>query len=192
MLVPAEVWNIVQREGDERPVVLLRPVGSEAALPIIIDGFQAASILLGLKNERIDQADRPHTHDLFIDVLTHLGAQLARIEITGIRGETYYGRLILTVPGREEVSVDSRPSDCIALAVRVKCPIYVDEDLVNEEGKVYHVDGENLTVAPTDVRELQLLKDRLRRAVEAENYEEAAKLRDTLKKMEGKPEGTDQ
>lgn len=192
MLVPAEVWNIVQREGDERPIVLLRPVGSEVALPITIDSFQAASILLGLKNERIEQADRPHTHDLFIDVLTHLGAQLARIEITGIKSDTYYGRLILMVAGRDEVAVDSRPSDCIALAVRVKCPIYLDEDLVNEEGKLYHVDGENLTVAPTDVRELQVLKDRLRRAVEAENYEEAAKLRDMLRQVEDKPEEADQ
>jgi bifunctional DNase/RNase len=187
MLVPAEVWNIVQREGDERPIVLLRPVGSEVALPIIIDGYQASSILLGLKNERIEQADRPHTHDLFIDVFTHLGVQLTRIEITGLKRETYYGRLILVAPGREEVVVDSRPSDCIALAVRVKCPIYVDEDLVNQEGKVYHVDGENLTVAPTDERELELLKDRLRRAVEAENYEEAARLRDQLKKLEESP-----
>lgn len=184
MLVPAEVWNIVQREGDERPIVLLRPVGSEVALPIIIDGYQASSILLGLKNERIEQSDRPHTHDLFIDVFAHLGVQLARIEITGLKRETYYGRLVLMVPGRDEVVVDSRPSDCIALAVRVKCPIYVDEDLVNQEGKVYHVDGENLTVATTDERELQLLKERLRRAVEAENYEEAARLRDQLKKLE--------
>jgi uncharacterized protein len=185
MLVPAEVWNIVQREGDERPIVLLRPVGSEVALPIVIDGFQATSILLGIKNERIEESDRPHTHDLFIDLFKQLGVQLARIEITGLKRETYFGRLVMVAPGRDELAVDSRPSDCIALAVRVKCPIYVDEDLVNQEGKVYHVDGENLTVAPGDEREIQLLRDRLRRAVEAENYEEAAKLRDMLQKLEG-------
>jgi uncharacterized protein len=184
MLVPAEVWNIVQREGDERPIVLLKPVGSEIALPIIIDGFQATSILLGIKNERIEQAERPHTHDLFIDLFKQLGVQLARIEITGLKRDTYYGRLVLAVPGREEVVIDSRPSDCIALAVRVKCPIFVDEDLVNQEGKVYHVDGENLTVAPSDEREVEVLKDKLRRAVEAENYEEAARLRDMLQKIE--------
>ena len=73
----------------------------------------------------------------------------------------------------------------LVVQLRVKCPIYVDEDLVNQEGKVYHVDGDSLTVAPTDEKELQVLKDRLRRAVEAENYEEAAKLRDQLKKLEG-------
>lgn len=184
MLVPAEVWNIVQREGDERPIVLLRPVGSEIALPIIIDGFQATSILLGIKNEKIEQTDRPHTHDLFIDVFRQLGVQLSRIEITGLKRETYFGRLVLTGQGREDVVIDSRPSDCIALAVRVKCPIYVDEDLVNQEGKVYHVDGENLTMAPTGERDLQVLKDRLRRAVDTENYEEAARIRDQIQKME--------
>ncbi len=184
MLVPAEVWNIVQREGDERPIVLLRPVGSEVALPIIIDGFQATSILLGIKNERIEQTDRPHTHDLFIDLFKQLGVALSRIEITGLKKDTYFGRLVLTGQGREDVVVDSRPSDCIALAVRVKCPIYVDEDLVNQEGKVYHVDGENLTMATTDERDLQVLKDRLRRAVDAENYEEAARIRDTIQKIE--------
>jgi bifunctional DNase/RNase len=188
MLVPAEVWNIVQREGDERPIVLLRPVGSQVALPIIIDGFQATSILLGIKNERIEQADRPHTHDLFIDLFKQLGVQLARIEITGLKRETYYGRLVLGVQGKEEVVVDARPSDCIALAVRVKCPIYVDEDLVNQEGKVYHVDGENLTMAPNDERELQVLRDKLRRAVDAEDYEEAAKLRDMIQKLERGPQ----
>ena len=184
MLVPAEVWNIVQREGDERPIVLLRPVGSEVALPIIIDGFQATSILLGIKNERIEQTDRPHTHDLFIDVFRQLGVQIARIEITGLEKDTYFGRLVLTAAGKEDVIIDSRPSDCIALAVRVKCPIYVDEDLVNQEGKVYRVDGENLTQAGPDERDLQVLKDRLRRAVDSENYEEAARLRDKIQKLE--------
>jgi len=184
MLVPAEVWNIVQREGDERPIVLLRPVGSQVALPIIIDGFQATSIVLGMKNERIEQTDRPHTHDLFIDVFRQLGVQLQRIEITGLKRDTYYGRLVLSSVGKEEVVVDSRPSDCIALAVRVKCPIYVDEDLVNQEGKIYRVDGDNLTMAPAEERDLQVLKDQLHRAVEAEDYELAAKLRDRIQSIE--------
>jgi len=191
VLVPAEVWNVVQREGDSRPIVLIRPVGSEVALPILIDSFQASSIMLGMQNKRIEGADRPHTHDLFIEILDRLGVRLARIEITGLHGDTYYGRLVL-LPGQSEdenqaVIIDSRPSDCIALAVRAKAPIYVDEELVNEEGHVYHVDGNSLTAASKDEDEMHLLQDRLKRAVEEEDYEQAALLRDQMKKKEEKP-----
>ena len=186
VLVPAEVWNVVQREGDSRPIVLIRPVGSEVALPILIDSFQASSIMLGLQNKRIEDAARPHTHDLFVELLARLNTRLARIEITGLHGDTYYGRLVILPVGsgdeEQAVVIDSRPSDCIALAVRVASPIYVDEALVNEEGHVYHVDGNNLTPAPPEEDELNLLRDKLNRAVELEDYEEAARLRDQITK----------
>ena len=187
MLVPAEVWNVVQ--GDSSPIVLIRPVGSEVALPIFIDPFQAHSILLGIRNERItgEGTSRPHTHDLFLAVFEELHASLARVEITNLTGGTYFGRLIVTHKDNEqEMVIDARPSDCIALAVRAKCPIYVDEDIVTAEGRIFKVEGEEITAKGKPESELESLKLRLNRALETEDYELAAQLRDRIKELENK------
>ena len=99
---------------------------------------------------------------------------------------TFYGRLVLTKEG-DEISIDSRPSDCISIAVRVKCPIYIDEGVVDEAGiSVDVVNQKPLPAAPQPESELNNLKHLLDIAVAEENYEEAAKLRDKIKELEEK------
>ena len=177
MLVPAEVWTVAK--ADQGSAVLIRPVGSEVAVPIMIGQPEAQAIMIGLANHAMP---RPLTHDLLISVLKQINAPISRIEITELKNGTFYGRLVLSQGGKD-VSIDSRPSDCIALAVRVKCPIYIDELVVDEAGISVNIINEVATSASRD-EELQSLKDKLDHAVEDENYEEAAKLRDQLKKLE--------
>jgi len=73
------------------------------------------------------------THDLLLSVIKHLNATVSRVEITELKEGTFYARLVLSVNGKD-LSVDSRSSDCIALAVRIKCPIFIDEHVVDEAG----------------------------------------------------------
>jgi len=203
MLVPAEVWTVAKAEQGN--AVLVRPLGLDVAVPIFIAPLEAQSILIGLGSVKMP---RPLTHDLFISVLESLESSVNRVEITSLKDSTYYAKLILESEG-SEIAVDARPSDCLALAVRVKCPIYIDEAVVDEAGisvkmveektkelKQSEVAGEGASAeepaapAPAEVAalasdsEVSALKKLLDSAIEEENYEEAARLRDRIRELE--------
>jgi bifunctional DNase/RNase len=202
MLVPAEVWTVAKAEQGN--AVLVRPLGLDVAVPIFIAPLEAQSILIGLGSVKMP---RPLTHDLFITVLESLESSVNRVEITALKEGTYYAKLILDSSG-SEIAVDARPSDCLALAVRVKCPIYIDEAVVDEAGisvkmveeknrelKQGEVAGEQPSeesetptvaeVAPVAQEdEMSSLRKLLQAAIEEENYEEAARLRDKIREIE--------
>ena len=200
MLVPAEVWTVAKAEQGN--AVLVRPLGLDVAVPIFIAPLEAQSILIGLGSVKMP---RPLTHDLFITVLESLESSVNRVEITALKEGTYYAKLILDSSG-SEIAVDARPSDCLALAVRVKCPIYIDEAVVDEAGiSVKMVEEKNRELkqeqgageqtaeeaqAVTEVApiaqedEMSSLRKLLQTAIEEENYEEAARLRDRIREIE--------
>ena len=201
MLVPAEVWTVAKAEQGN--AVLVRPLGLDVAVPIFIAPLEAQSILIGLGSVKMP---RPLTHDLFITVLESLESSVNRVEITSLKDGTYYAKLILESAG-SEIAVDARPSDCLALAVRVKCPIYIDEAVVDEAGiSVKMVEEKNRELKQSDVpgagsgrerdaadrghaslpseSEMSSLKKLLDAAIEDENYEEAARIRDKIRDLE--------
>lgn len=200
MLVPAEVWTVAK--ADQGHAVLVRPVGLDVAVPIFIAPLEAQSILIGLGSVRMP---RPLTHDLFLSALENLGASVNRVEITRLKEQTYYANLILDSSG-SELTIDARPSDCLALAVRVKCPIFIDESIVDDSGiPVKMVEERTKAMRPqedsspeggleagampelatigTDT-ELSTLKKLLEKVIEEEDYEEAARLRDKIRDLE--------
>lgn len=130
-LVRAEIWTIART--DQGNAVLIRPIGSEIAVPIFIGQLETQSILIGFGDVTIP---RPLTHDLMISLIKHLGAELLRIEITDLKEGTFYARLVLqsTLIDESEFTLDCRPSDALALAVRLKCPVYISEQVVQEAG----------------------------------------------------------
>src|SRR5512137_1278922 len=145
MLVPAEVWTVAKAEQGN--AVLVLPLGLNVAVPIFIAPLEAQSILIGLGSVKMP---RPLTHDLFLTTLENLEASINRVEITALKEGTYFAKLILESSG-SEVSIDARPSDCLALAVRVKCPIYIDEAVVDEAGiSVKMVEEKNKELKPED------------------------------------------
>ncbi|OHD76448.1 MAG: hypothetical protein A2V99_13075 [Spirochaetes bacterium RBG_16_67_19] len=182
MLVPAEVWTVAKAE--QGSAVLIKPIGSEVAVPIFIGPLEAHAILIGLANHKMP---RPLTHDLLISTLEQLGTKISRIEITALKEGTFYGRLVLSRAGGEDIVMDSRPSDCVALAVRAKCPIFIDEAVVDEAGiPITAADAEKSTKSSEVHAQIAFLQKQLEKAVEEENYEDAAQLRDQIKKLEAK------
>jgi len=164
------------------------------AVPIYIDQYQTQSILIGLGNVPMP---RPLTHDLLLAVLKQLQVSVERVEITGLKEGTYYAQLILNQEN-ETLTIDARPSDSIALAVRLKCPIFIAEAVVEEAGsEISTISGENTDLRAAEsseaeeteesdrgATEKQRLEEKLQKAVEEENYEEAANLRDRLRELE--------
>lgn len=111
-------------------IVVLKEEEGERFLPIWIGPFEADAITLQLQGM---EAPRPLTHDLLKSVMETLGGELLHIIISGLEKNTFYARLVLDVDG-DTVEIDSRPSDAIALAVRVSSPIYVAEEVMEQAG----------------------------------------------------------
>ena len=123
-LVEVELARIVISETSDQQVILLRERAEpHRSFPIIIGIFEAVAIDRKLKATR---TPRPLTHDLLDRVIRELGGALERIVVSDLRENTFFARLEIAAGGRT-VSVDSRPSDAIALAVRAEVPIFVAE-----------------------------------------------------------------
>jgi len=118
--------------GTSTPLLLLEEVGGERVLPIFIGAPEAAAIAYALQGV---EAPRPMSHDLLGHVISSLGAQVFSVEITELIDNTFYANLRLVRSG-DEIIVSSRPSDAVALALRVGSPILVSDDLMANEGKI--------------------------------------------------------
>jgi len=122
------------------PIVILKDVGGETVLPIWVGVYEAHAIQLEM--EKVS-TPRPMTHDLIKNVLTGLETQVHKVVVTELREDTFYA-VIWLERGGEVISVDSRPSDALALALRVDCPIFVD-DLVLKNSKLAASSADRLT-----------------------------------------------
>jgi bifunctional DNase/RNase len=112
-------------------VVFLKEKSGDRMLPIWIGEFEAQAIAMELQGS---VSPRPMPHDLLKTAISDLGGRVDRIVVTDLSQEVFYGRIVIVVDGRT-VELDCRPSDAIALAVRVQCPIMV-EDLVMDRASV--------------------------------------------------------
>lgn len=111
-------------------VVILKEKSYERYLPIWIGPAEADAIAVKLQDISVP---RPLTHDLLCSVLDALGAKVARIIVCDLKNDTFYAKIHLQVNG-QSLEIDSRPSDALALAVRVSAPIYVDESVMEKAG----------------------------------------------------------
>ncbi len=190
MLIPAEIWTVAKT--DQGNAVLVRPVEGEKAVPILIGPLEAQNILLGLGEVEIP---RPLTHDLMLRLLSELGATLERVDIHTLSEGTFFSNLLLR-HGTRTLEIDARPSDALALAVRIDCPIYIESDVVEEAGIALADLKEGLAEKETEdgtedepeaderLTVLSRLQQQLDRLVAQELYEDAAKVRDEIKKLE--------
>jgi bifunctional DNase/RNase len=114
------------------PLLLLKEREGERVLPIGIGPLEAQAIVMPLQGVR---PPRPLTHDVFVEIIGSLGGHLRRVEITELSDNTFYARLTVEASGREQ-SIDIRPSDAVALAVRTETPIFVAEAVFDQAGIV--------------------------------------------------------
>jgi len=163
--------------------LILKETNGPRRLPIIIGAFEAQSIALELEGIR---PPRPLTHDLMKNIIDTFGVSLSEVVVSDLREGTFYAKLLL-----DSVEIDSRPSDAIALAVRFSVPIYVSDKVMEEasflpEGEEEASTNQAQLKEPTASREgkLEKLQTQLREAIQSENYEKAARLRDEIRKLQ--------
>ena len=119
------------------PIVLLKTAEGNRFLPIWIGAPEATAILMKLQGAA---APRPLTHDLFTSILGQLDAKVERISVTDLKENTFYAVITLARESGEEIEIDSRPSDAIALAVRVDAPIFAADAVIDEASVVFEGD----------------------------------------------------
>ena len=108
------------------PIVILKDVTGNTILPIWVGGYEAHAIALEI--EKVS-TPRPMTHDLIKTLLTGLGAVVKKVVVSELKDDTFYAVIWLERDG-ELITIDSRPSDALAIALRLDCPIYVDESVL--------------------------------------------------------------
>lgn len=161
--------------------VILKELNGDRTLPIIIGEYEAQSIALGLENIK---PPRPITHDLTLNIIDTFGAQIERVIVTELKNNTYYA--IVQLRRKMKIyDIDSRPSDAIALAVRNNIPIFVAEEVM-DKGAYTSEELQEIEKGKVDsgLSRLDQLKKELEEAVEKEEYEKAAQLRDEINKLE--------
>lgn len=123
MEVEMKIRGLMMDPVTQMPIVVLKDVQGQAILPIWVGAYEANAIALEI--EKV-QTPRPMTHDLLKNVFLGLDVQVRKIVVNDLRDDTFYA-LIWVEHGGEVMSIDSRPSDALALALRMDCPIFVDE-----------------------------------------------------------------
>jgi len=203
MRIEMEVVGVAPEPNSNRPLVWLRDKDQRVFLPIAIGNFEATAIHMELYKE---PPPRPITYDLMRSVLDGLGVSVVSVVINALREDTFYAEITLAL-GEKQLGIDSRPSDAIALALRTGASIYADETVIHkaglplereveldsdlegidevlkslEDGDESHgVEGTGDIVEP----EVVTLKARLQEAVDREEYEEAARIRDEIGRLE--------
>ena len=179
-------------------VLLLNETSGERQLPIVIGWCEARSIAIAL--DGTEEPDRPLTHDLFKNLGDKFNIVVQKIVIhtliSGIFHSSFHCKQKDT---GEEIAIDARTSDAIAIAIRYSCPIFTYEDILSRAGIIINSskeDIENLNpekeddkiVEPQGINSFSInkLKKLLDQAIEEENYEKASEIRDELKKRKGR------
>ena len=138
------------------PIIILKDLEDELTLPIWIGLLEASAIALELEKE---SPQRPMTHDLIKNILISLKTHVVKVELTDLRESTFYALIYLKMEGKT-FTIDARPSDAIAIALRTSAPIYVDEKVIRK-----------------------LTKANLESITDIDKVDETAKLQDLLEEM---------
>lgn len=146
-------------------------------LPIVIGQWEAQSIAWNMQGIEMQ---RPLTHDLFKNFLDDADIKMTKVIIDNLKENTFYAKINFDIKSDKQIIIDSRPSDAVAIALRMDAPIFVTEDVFEKASVKIDSDPKD------DTNEVGQLNKELDEAVEKEDYEKAALLRDKIKELEQK------
>lgn len=127
MEIEVKIRALMMDPNSGTPIIILKDVNSETMLPIWVGAYEANAIALEI--EKI-APPRPMTHDLLRNLIIEMGAQVERVVVTELRDNTFFAVIEMRGGDGTTLSLDSRPSDAIALALRADCPIFVDMEVI--------------------------------------------------------------
>ncbi len=177
-MIPVKVQKISYYHPSRSYAVILQEIKGDRKLPVLVGAFEAQAIAMALEYM---EPPRPLTHDLIVNLIKGIGSNLAAIRITGLKDGIFYSVLDLRGKTIGHRKIDSRPSDALAIALRLHVPILVAEEVMEAAAVLEPEDekpGSLLTVP-----KIEKLEEQLERAIEEEEYEIAARIRDKIKDL---------
>ena len=176
-MIPVNVEKISYHTSSRSYAVLLKENDSDLVLPILVGSFEAQSIALALE---VVTTPRPLTHDLICDMIKKIDAELISVNISQLNDGVFYAKLKLIGSGFGTKIIDARPSDAISIALRLNAQIYVTPEIIKEAG----VNQKDINESIKPKYSIKDLDSKLKKAVEKEEYEKAAKIRDKIKELD--------
>ena len=196
-----EVIAVQLEPNSNQPLVWLKDKEQKVFLPIAIGNFEAVAISIVLYNE---PPPRPIAYDLLCAIMDGFDVRVEQVLVSALKDETFFAEITLVRDG-EEMSIDSRPSDALALALRVDAPVFVADQVIAEAGLSVDMEDVSLEGGEDNIaaiirsaradeaaeevpdqmtQQVVALRARLQEAVALEEYEEAARLRDEIGRLE--------
>jgi len=179
-MIPVNVEKISYHPSSRSYAVLLKDEKSKLVLPILVGSFEAQSIALAIE---VVATPRPLTHDLICDIINKIDADLIAVNISQLNDGVFYAKLKIKGPKFGTKMIDARPSDAISIALRLNAQIFVTPEVIKEAGvRQDDIITEDKEIIPKiSIEDLEI---KLKKAVEKEDYEKAAKLRDKIKDLQ--------
>ena len=179
-MIPVKVEKISYHPSSRSYAVLLKDERSDLFLPILVGSFEAQSIALAIE---VVDTPRPLTHDLICDLITKVDGKLLAVNISKLNDGVFYASLKLSGDNFGTKTIDARPSDAISIALRLNAQIYVTAEVIEEAGVGEdEVISDKQNILPKySVEDLEI---KLNKAVDKEEYEKAARIRDKIKDLE--------
>jgi len=175
-LIAVRVHGVTADPTTNQFLMLLVDDAGKRLLPIVIGQWEAQSIAWNMQGVELQ---RPLTHDLFKSLMNSADLEVTRILINDLRENTFYAQIGVRKK-KETIDIDSRPSDAVAIALRMKAPIFVSGSVIDKAAVKIDDDSQ------ISISELTLLNKQLTKAIEVEDYENAAILRDKIQKIKDK------
>ena len=180
-MIPVKVTKISYHAPSKSYAVILQELTGNKCMPVIIGSFEAQSIALALESIN---PPRPLTHDLICNILNGADSKLKTIRINNLEDGVFYAQLEIQLKSLKSITIDSRPSDALAIALRMNATILVSEDILASASMPEQSNSEQRMNASEDYSSINTLKEKLEDAIQDEEYEKAAELRDKIIDLE--------
>ena len=178
-MIPVKVQKITYYHPNRSYAVILKELDGERRLPVLIGAFEAQSIAMAMEYM---ETPRPLTHDLITNLIKGIDAKLSAVKIIKLKDGVFYSVLDIQLNKIGHREIDSRPSDALAIALRMHAPIFVSKEIMNE-AITLEKDLQNVEDEIEQKPMIETLEKQLQKAIDEEEYEVAARIRDKIKNI---------
>ena len=178
-MIPVKVQKITYYHPNRSYAVILKELDGDRSLPVLIGAFEAQSIAMAMEYM---ETPRPLTHDLITNLIKGIDANLSAVKIIKLKDGVFYSVLDIKSNKIGQREIDSRPSDALAIALRMHAPILVSTEIMNE-AIILEKDLQNIEDEIEQDPMIETLEKQLQKAIDEEEYEVAARIRDKIKNI---------
>ena len=179
-MIPVKIQKISYYHPNRSYAVILKELDGDRKLPVLVGAYEAQSIAMAMEYL---ETPRPLTHDLIVNLINGIEGKLSSVKITKLEDGVFFSILDIQSNSLGHREIDSRPSDALAVALRMHSPILVANDIM-EQAIILENDSEKIVNDIQEEPQIQLLERQLQKAIDKEEYEMAARIRDKINEID--------